>query len=362
MAGAMMRVPTLGAALPLESLIETVAPVAEGARLDALRRHDELVKPPGSLGALESLAGQLAAIAAGPPPVPGAPWLLLAAADHGVHAEGVSAWPQEVTAAIVDVACRGESVSAVLADTSNVAITVLDVGLVHDTTTLEGLLRHPVRAGTRNLAIEDAMTADEVRAAIKLGAAVVNGMIDEGADLVLLGEMGIGNTTASACLIAALTSARAVDVTGRGANADDAVLSQKIRVVQAAAQRCAGRPPLQILAAVGGFEHAALVGAILASAGRRVPVLLDGMITNAAAVVAAALQPNVGGYLIASHQSTEPGAAVALNKLGLEPLLDLGLRLGEGSGALLATPLVINAAAVLARTALLSDIQADAST
>lgn len=362
MAGAMIRVPTPAEVPSLESLVDGVAPVDEGARAVALRRHDELAKPPGSLGALESLAGQLAAVAGGAPAVPRLPWLLLAAADHGVHAEGVSAWPQEVTAAIVATACRGESVSAVLAEASGVAMTILDVGLAHDPAAEEGLLRHPVRAGTWNLATEDAMTVAEARAAIDVGARVVGGMINQGADLVLLGEMGIGNTTASACLIAALAGAPAGDVTGRGANADDAVLSRKMRVVEVAVQRCAGLPPLEILAAVGGFEHAALVGAILAAAGQKVPVLLDGMITNAAALVAAALQPNVAGYLIASHRSTEPGATVVLDALGLEPLLDLELRLGEGSGALLATPLVMSAAAVLERTATLSDAGADEPT
>lgn len=350
------RVPTVREAPPLESLVDNVRPVDDTARNAALRRHDQLMKPPGSLGGLELLAAQLAAIAGGPPPVPTMPWLLLAAADHGVHAEGVSAWPQEVTAAIVAAACRGQSVSAVLAESSRSALTVLDVGLVHDPDVEDGAVQWPVRAGTRNLAVEDAMTEEEARAAISAGARVVTGMVHDGADLVLLGEMGIANTTASACLIAALTDSPAADVTGRGANAGAAALARKIRVVAAATRRCHGFTPLQILAAVGGLEHAALVGAILAAAGHRVPVLLDGMITNAAALVAVALQPSASGYLIAGHRSTEPGAAVALDALGLLPLLDLGLRLGEGSGALLAAPLVTSAAAVLARTATLRDL------
>lgn len=342
---------------PLEQLVAAVGPVDEAARAQAERRSDQLAKPPGSLGRLETLGAQLSAIAHRcPPPVPQRPWLLLAAADHGVHAEGVNAWPQEVTATIVEAACTGQSVSAVLARAGDIPITVVDVGLAHPAADHAALVRLPVRAGTRNLAAEDAMTPAEVRAAIAAGAGTARGMINVGADVLLLGEMGMTNTTSSACLIAAATHEPAAAVTGTGAGADESTLRRKIQIVERAAKRCEGTEPLEALAAVGGFEHAALVGAMLAAAAERVPVVLDGVITNAAALYAVALQPNVAAYLVASHRSPESGATAALSRLQLTPLLDLSLRLGEGTGALLAAHLVVAAAAVLTETATLQEL------
>lgn len=342
----------------LETLIAGVAPVHEDARAAVLRRHDALAKPPGTLGTLEAVAAQLGAIAGRcPPPVPRTPRLLLAAGDHGVHAESVNAWPQEVSAAIVAVACQGGSVSAVLAEAAGIPMTVLDAGLAHDPGDQPHLVRHPVRKSTRNLHEENAMTSNEARSAIGAGAAVTEAMIADGGDLLLLGEIGMANTTSSACLIAAATGAPAARVTGRGAGADDAVLARKVTIVRAAADRCQTKAPLDLLVALGGFEHAALVGAMLAAAARHVPVILDGVVTNAAALIAVALQPRLAGYLIASHRSAEPGAGVVLPTLGLEPLLDLHLGLGEGTGALLAAPLVTSAAAVIAHTTMIEDLR-----
>lgn len=341
----------------LEQLIAAVTPVDEAARADAQRRSDQLAKPPGSLGRLETLGAQLSAIAHRcPPPVPQHPWLLLAAADHGVHPEGVNAWPQHVTAAIVDAACTGRSVSAVLARAAGIQMTVLDVGLAHPTGDHAHLVRRPVRAGTRNLAVEDAMTPGELRAAIAAGADAALGMINNEADLLLLGEVGMTNTTSSACLVAVATGRPAAEVTGTGAGADEATLRRKVQIVEHAVRRCMGRGPLEVLAAVGGYEHAALIGAILAAAAHRVPIVLDGVVTNAAALYAVQLQPRVADYLVASHRSSEAGAAAALTHLQLAPLLDLQLRLGEGSGALLAAHLVLAAAAVLTETATLQDL------
>ena len=354
-----VRVPSTGAVEPVEALVAAVAPVDEAAAAAARQYHDALAKPPGSLGHLESVGAQLAAIACHcPPPEPSHPWLLLAAGDHGVHREGVNAWPQEVTAVIVAAACGGRSVSGALAGAGGIDMTVLDAGLAHDPGDLPALVRRPGGAGTRNLHREPAMTLEQCRATITASAAVVHGMVDDGADLLLLGEMGMANTTVSAGLIAAVTGAAAADVTGTGAGADGPILARKLAVVEAAAGRAADLEPLAVLATIGGYEHAALVGAMLAAAGRRIPVVLDGVVTNAAALIAVGLQPSVAGYLIASHRSAEPGATVALSRLGLRPLLDLDLRLGEGSGALLATPLVTAAAAVLARTATLDELAA----
>lgn len=350
--------PVPGTSPDLRALLDGIAAVDARAAARARRRQHALAKPPGSLGQLEAVGEQLAAITGVcPPPVPSHPALLLAAGDHGVHEEGVSVWPQEVTRSVAAAACAGNATSAVLADSLGARRVVLDVGVRGELADHPLLLRRRVRDGSRNLAQEDALTAEEVEDALRSGAATADALIADGADLLVLGEMGIANTTPSACVIAACTGADAQAVTGAGAGSDAPTVARKTAVVQRGLARLgSGRSPLAVLAGVGGLEHAALVGAVLAGAGRRVPVLLDGVTTNAAALVAVALAPSAGGYLLAGHRSAEPGADVALGHLDLEPLLDLGQRLGEGSGALLAVPLVQAAARVLNEVALLSDL------
>ena len=339
-------------------LVTAVPETSHAARAEAAHRHGLLAKPPGSLGRLEVLSLQLAAVAGCcPPPVPTRPALLLAAADHGVHAEQVSAWPQALSTAVASGCLRGSSVAAVLAERSGVRLVVLDVGLMTPPPTGPGLRSRRVRAGTRNLLVEDAMTQGEAEQALLAGADAAGELLDDGADLLLLGEVGIANTTAAACLTGHLTGAPAAEVTGPGAGADAAALHRKATVVAAALARVGPQPdPLRVLAALGGLEHAALVGAMLRAAAAGVPVLLDGVSTTAAALVAVRLCPALPGYLIASHRSSEPAAGVALAHLELAPLLDLDLRLGEGSGALLALPLVQAAAVVLADTGLISEL------
>lgn len=344
-----------------------VAPVDGSAREEALRRHDRLAKPPGSLGRLEGLSARLAAIAGRcPPPVPAAPALVVAAADHGVHARDVSAWPQAVTAEVVGALCRGGGAAAVLAEVVGAHLAVLDVGVatdlpapgdLHDRRGLPDLHRRRVRGGTADLLEGRAMTAPELRAAVAAGAEIATGLTDDGCDLLAVGDVGMANTTAGAALVAALTGRDAAAVTGTGAGADGPTLARKREVVAAAVARHGGdRAPEALLAALGGLEHAALVGAILVGSRARVPVLLDGLAADAAALASTALCPAAGGYLVAGHASPEPGAAAALAHLGLTPLLDLGLRLGEGTGALLAVPLVRAAAAALADMATLGDL------
>jgi len=206
-----------------------------------------------------------------------------------------------------------------------------------------------VRRGTADLAMEPAMTREQAARAVLEGAAAADELLDGGADLLITGDMGIGNTTPAACLVAAFTGRPAAEVTGRGTGIDDATLRRKVEVVDRALAMHAPDPadPVGALAAVGGLEHAALAGLALAGAARRVPVVLDGVNACAAALVAAAIQPRVAGFLIAGHRSVEPGAGVAIAHLGLEPLLDLRMRLGEGTGALLAVPIVRAAAATL---------------
>ncbi len=365
-------------AFDLSTCLARIQPVDDESAQFATMRHAALAKPAGSLGQLEDVGVRLAAITRRvPPPVPQHPTLVVAAGDHGVHAEGVTPWPQAITAIMTGVIAGGRAASTVLAAGYGVDWVVLDVGVAGEVPVneapdedrpntagapAESRLRtaRVVEAGTRNLRLEDAMTRDEAVAAIAVGHEAAAQAIDAGCDLLVLGDMGIANTTASAALIAALTGVDAATATGRGTGIDDETLAHKAQVVADAITRLGNRrEPLEILAAVGGAEHAALVGVILAGAAHRVPVVLDGVITNAAALVAQALAPASVGYCLAGHRSVEPGATVALDHLDLHPLLDLDLRLGEGTGALLAVPLVQGAARVLGQMASLADLGVD---
>ena len=332
----------------IEELVRSVVPVHEAASALAHERHDRLAKPPRSLGRLEELGVQLAAISGRcPPPVPASPAVIVAAADHGVHAQGVSDWPQAVTTAMVATVAAGRASVNAIARAVGARVTVLDVGTVSGAA-IDGARNARIAAGTRDLTKEPAMTADECRAAIVAGAAAARDLVARGADLLATGDLGIANTTASACLIAALTGAAPAEVTGRGANLDDTRTPRKVQVIEAAlARHGTDREPLPTLASLGGLEHAALVGVMLACASARVPVVLDGVIADAAALAAVALCPELGGYLIAGHASAEPGARRALAALELPALIDLGMRLGEGTGSALAIPIVQAAARVL---------------
>lgn len=336
-----------------------VGPVDEEAARQARRRHDTLLKPPGSLGQLEQLGAQLAAIAGScPPPVPAEPAVLVAAGDHGVHARGVTPWPQQITAAMVEQFCAGHAAVSVLADVIGARVSVLDVGVAHPIADHPRLRRARIRDGTADLSAEPAMTREEAARALLAGAGIIEELAAAGVDLVVAGDMGIANTTPSACLAAAFTGVSAALVTGHGTGIDDDTFARKIRIVGEALARHSPEPgdPLGVLAAVGGLEHAALAGVMLGSAAERLPVILDGVVSNTAALVAAALCPHMSGYLVAGHRSPEPAAAAALDHLGLDPLLDLQLRLGEGTGALLAVPLVVAAARVLRDMATLDDL------
>jgi nicotinate-nucleotide--dimethylbenzimidazole phosphoribosyltransferase len=283
--------------------------------------------------------------------------VIVAAADHGVHAQGVSRWPQQVTASMVGLFCAGRAAVNAIAASVGARVAVLDVGVASEVAGHPRLRRARVRNGTEDLSQGPAMTREEAARAVLAGAGLAEELVGAGVDLLVPGDMGIANTTAAACLIAALTGAGAGAVTGPGAGAGPAMLARKREVVAAALALHRPDPtdPLGVLAAVGGLEHAALAGVILAGAAERVPVVLDGVSADAAALVATALQPDALGYLVAGHRSTEPGAAVALDRLGLVPVLDLGLRLGEGTGGLLAVPIVAAAARVLAETATIAE-------
>ena len=332
------------------------------ARVDALGPSDASVEdrarevlaglavPPGSLAGLGDLAVRIAAAAGRcPPPVPHRPALLVAAGDHGVHSQGVSPWPQQVTATMVGALCRGEASASAIAAAVGAEVDVLDAGIVGAVADHPRLRRAEIRRGTGDLATGAALTSDEVLRAILVGTEAVDAAVARGADLLVLGDMGIANTTPAACLIAALTGSLPENVTGPGAAGPDADLSRKRAVVAEAVARHGVAPddPLGALAAFGGLEHAALVGVCIAGAGARLPVVLDGVNTLAAALAAAALSPAVVDHLVAGHRSPEPGASVVMDHLGLEPLIDRGLRVGEGTGGLLAVPSVVAAARVL---------------
>jgi nicotinate-nucleotide--dimethylbenzimidazole phosphoribosyltransferase len=341
-------------------LAAEVPPPDEAAAREALGRYSGLAKPPGSLGRLEGLGARLAAMAGeSPPPVPEGPAVVICAGDHGVLARGVSPWPREVTATMVRNFCEGGAAANALAKTVGARVSVLDAGVASE------LERHPllraakVRAGTDDLSSGPAMSREEAARAVMAGSGLAEELVESGGvDLLVTGDMGIGNTTPAACLVSAFTGRPPEETTGRGTGIDDETLELKRAVVGEALRLHAPDPedPLGVLAAVGGLEHAAVVGVILTGAVYGVPVVLDGVVSNSAALVARALAPNSLGYLIAGHRSAEPGAEISLRSLGLDPLLDLGMRLGEGTGGLLAVPLVQAAARGLREMATLGEL------
>ena len=316
---------------------------------------DAKTKPRGSLGKIEALARTIAAIRGTPEPGRLAATVVLAAADHGIAAEGVSAYPPEVTRQMLANFAAGGAAICVLAREAGARLVVVDAGVAEP-------LDHPrvrqmrLGAGTANAACGPAMTRHTAARGVAAGIGLAEELIRDGAGVLALGEMGIGNTTSAAALCAALLPARPAAVCGRGTGLDDAGVARKVDAVQRAvtANRVDPADPLGVLAAVGGFEIAVLAGVALEAAAQRTPVVLDGFITGAAALVAVRLAAPAAGSMIASHRSPEPGHRLLLDALGLEPLLDLGLRLGEGTGAALALPLVHAALAILADMATFS--------
>jgi nicotinate-nucleotide--dimethylbenzimidazole phosphoribosyltransferase len=392
---------------PLESTVAAIRPPDAGAAAAARDLQARLTKPVGSLGALEELGVRLAALAgACPPPLPAPAAVAIFAGDHGVHVHGVTPWPQEVTAQMVGNFLAGTAVVNAFAREVGASVTVVDVGVTapleragaapleragaapleragaapleragaapidhpqhgtapagpgpagdaHGSPTGPRLLHRRVRAGTGDFTTGPAMSRADARAAVTVGIEVAGELIEAGAGVLITGDMGIGNTTAAAALIAAFTAAAPAATTGRGTGIDDVAYARKVGVVTAGLNRHSptAADPLATLAAVGGLEHAALAGFVLGAAAHRVPVILDGVNAVAAALAAAAFAPDAVGAMVAGHRSAEPGATVGLAALGLTPLVDLGLRLGEATGALMALPLVAGAARVLREVA-----------
>jgi nicotinate-nucleotide--dimethylbenzimidazole phosphoribosyltransferase len=338
----------------LADTIAGIGAVSSGARSDAEALHARLTTPPGALGRLEELGIHLAGVYdACPPPLPEPVAVAVFAADHGVHAQGVSPWPQEVTAQMVGNLAAGGAVVCALARQVGASVRVVDVGVAADLPDTPAVWARKVAHGTADMTAGPAMTPAEVTQAVEVGITVAQDLVSDGARLLVTGDMGIANTTASAALVSALTGLDPAVVTGRGTGVDDVGLARKVAVVrQAMAVNQVGRgEPLRVLAAVGGLEHAALTGFLLGAAERHTAVVLDGVIAVSAALVAQSLAPAAVAYWVAGHRSAEPGASAALEQLGLDPLLDLDLRLGEGSGAVLAVPLLQAAARVLREVA-----------
>jgi nicotinate-nucleotide--dimethylbenzimidazole phosphoribosyltransferase len=331
----------------IEHLIRDIAPPSEVWRQKARLHLDTLTKPIGSLGRLEDLAAQMVAIRQEQFAEPVSKAVYVFAADHGITAEGVSAYPREVTHQMVlNFLAEGAAIN-VLARLHGVALRVVDVGVDADLHDAPGLLHHKVRMGTRNMLHEAAMSEEEVREAMAVGVKLGAEAAAAGHTLIAIGEMGIGNTTAASAITCALTGASATLATGSGTGIQPGVHAHKTRIVEAVVARhfgsAAGSSPLEILRCVGGLEIAAMAGMVLAAARHRLAIIVDGFISTAAAALAVAMEPKVHGYLIAGHRSEEPGHKLLLDHLKLAPILTLAMRLGEGTGAVLAMPIVESA-------------------
>ncbi|GAA2444173.1 nicotinate-nucleotide--dimethylbenzimidazole phosphoribosyltransferase [Streptomyces mauvecolor] len=331
----------------LEETVSNIRPLDAKALGEAWERQKRMTKPAGALGMLEIISAQLAGLSRKcPPPIPEPAAVAIFAGDHGVHAQGVTPWPQEVTGQMVANFLGGGAVCNAFANQVGAEVCVIDVGVASELPATPGLLPRKVRAGTADMTAGPAMTREEAVAAIEVGIETARDLVAAGNKALLTGEMGIANTTVSAALISLYTGVDPAEVTGRGTGINDETHARKVDVVRRALELHQPDPadPIGVLAAVGGLEHAALVGFLLGGASLRTPVILDGVSTGAAALVARAIAPEVLSACIAGHRSAEPGHVAALNKLGLRPLVDLDLRLGEGTGALLALPVVQSAA------------------
>jgi len=321
----------------LDKVLKSIKPLDSLAMTAARRRQDNLTKPRGSLGRLEELSIQIAGITGKATPEIKHKAVITMAADHGVVAEGVSLYPQEVTRQMVFNFLRGGAGINVLAKQTGTRVIVVDMGVIGGFEPLPGLVCKMIDFGTKDMAKGPAMTRQQAIDSIEAGIEIVQAEKSKGLDIVGTGDMGIGNTTASSAIFAAISGQSVEKLTGRGAGVDDKQLAHKVSVIKKALSINQPDPqdPLDVLAKVGGFEIGGLAGVILGGAANRVPVVIDGFISGAAALIATGLSPAVKDYLIAAHVSAEAGHKSLLNFIGLKPLLNLDMRLGEGTGAVL---------------------------
>lgn len=354
----------------LADILAQLTPADTEAAERAAAHHAGLAKPPGSLGGLEAIGIRLAAMAGeAVPPSPEPASIAVCAGDHGVLDEGVTPWPRDITAIMVGTFVAGGAAINAITKANGIDLVVVNAGvaspLPEDISARPNVIDSPVRAGSGNLRTEPALGLDDAVQAVMLGITTARRLVDSGSRCLLTGDMGIGNTTPSAAIIAALTGVQPSDaalVTGRGTGIDDETLQLKTSVIADALTRIEAEATtgsdeaLRVLSEVGGFEIGAIAGLCIAGAEARVPVIVDGVISLAGAIVASGLSPIVTDYLIAGHRSVEPAATRALDHLGLEPILELELRLGEGTGGALAYPVVKAAARVMAEMATIASL------
>ena len=337
----------------LAKTIESIQPLDRTAMAEARARQDTLTKPPGSLGRLEDLSVQLAGILGKVLPQIRNKAIIVMAGDHGVVAEKIGNWPQEVTAQMVLNFLRGGAGINVIARQVGARVIVVDMGVASDLKPHPNLLSRKIGYGTRNMARGAAMTPEQAVQAIEAGIELMSSDVAKGLDIIGTGDMGIGNTTASSAICAVITGKTVAEVTGRGTGLTDEQLEHKIAVIERALSlnHPERAEPLDVLAKIGGFEIGGLVGVMLGAAARRIPIVIDGFISGAAALIVTALVPRLKDYLIAAHLSAEQGHRILLEHLGLKPLLDFNMRLGEGTGAALGIFLAETAAKTLAEMA-----------
>jgi len=337
----------------IQKVIKNIEPIDARMMEKAEKRLDFLTKPRGSLGRLEELARIVVGIKREEKPDLSNKVIFTLAGDHGVTAEGVSVFPQEVTAQMVYNFLKGGAGINVLARHIDARVIVVDMGVACQLELHPNLIIRKINCGTKNMAKEPAMSREEAIRAINEGIEILEGELKAGIDIIGTGDMGIGNTTSSSAILAAMTGAPVEKVTGRGTGIDESMLKHKIRVIERALEvnRPDATDPIDVLSKVGGFEIGGLVGIMLAGASHRIPVVIDGFISGAAALLATAMEPKVRNYLIPSHCSAEPGHRFMLSFLGLRPILDLELRLGEGTGAALGINIVDAAVKILTQMA-----------
>ena len=333
----------------LEETLTKIRPLDRAVEIEAQRRLDSLTKPQGSLGKLEELARHVAVIQGKVPPRLGRKLLFVFAADHGITQEGVSAYPKEVTAQMTYNFLRGGAAINVLARHYGVDVEVIDAGVDYEFPAVRGLRNCKVRRGTHNFSRGPAMTRLEAVQSIETGIGLVEEVALENPFLLGAGEMGIGNTSSATAILCAFTGAAPRDVAGRGTGIDDVTLGRKVAAIERGLElnRPEPKDPLDVLAKVGGLEIGAMSGVILGAAAFRIPMVLDGFISGAAGLLAHRLSPSVKDVLFASHLSTEKGHGLMLEELKLAPPLDLGMRLGEGTGACILMSLIEAAARIL---------------
>lgn len=345
----------------LQRTLSMIGDLDDKAIAAAQDRLDTLIKPRGSLGKLEEIAVQLAGIQSKDKPELGQKLLVIMASDHGVAEEGVSAFPPGASRKmILNFLHQGAAVN-ILANYTQTRLLLVDIGLDGEPIVHPDLCIRRIRSGSGNICCENAMTGLEAIAAIETGIELINHEVDAGVSIVATGELGIANTTPSTAILACLSQADIEDITGRGTGLDDAALRKKQQIIKQALATNQPDPssPIDIVSKVGGLEIAALTGVILACAARRVPVVLDGFVSTAAALLACKMNVKSRNYIFAAHLSEEPGHRIMLEALGLKPLLNFGLRIGEGTGAVLVLPLIEAAVKIINEMATFEDVGID---